>query len=310
MDKQLFDHSNYGKGELGPGLFEHVSDMTGLERQLFEDCSEHNGYVDTLQPRYNDRVAYWLNPVYLGTILPEYDKHQLAELLDAFETIQPDRKLAAQMIKWCQLAANRPEEAVRWFKQLTTELNFAEFTGNVKESKPVEPVVAKSLGNGQLPFTWEIQAEDLKPGRLLAYHRLNDEGEGRPMLSIKELNRCYWAIHQAKNLQELAPIGKWLYDSDCMTWPDKRKMWTWYKDHKKVLETEAEKNTPQWFWEVMRKSKTLSTEKEVDNAKEKMASWTKMTEITVKQRNAIFGRLENQRKTIRCRLYQQEQEAF
>ena len=41
-ETDLFDHSSYGEAFIG--MAKHVTDMTMLERQIFEDCSIPGGH--------------------------------------------------------------------------------------------------------------------------------------------------------------------------------------------------------------------------------------------------------------------------
>ena len=284
MDRELWNHSNYGKGELGPGLFEHIADMAPMDRMIFEDCrlrgSSYRGYVDHPQIRVDDFGARWKSPQWVKLKLGYlFSDPEIEELMASWKVIEPDEKLTRCFIEWCLTVERdgplfmetRKVECLQYFKQLENELDFATMATDDRELADDDEIA----GN---PTT-------------LVYHALHDEGDGRPMLSIEELNRLFWKILDMKTVQdydELVSIGKWLYGQNCMTWPDAKRVWEAYRSKKAELLKMSEQ-LPKFTWEVFSHIKSAKSVKELNKIARSFYIDSRYKELNKAQMGRLWG---------------------
>lgn len=193
-DKELFDHNKYGEGWIG--MAKHVSEMSGLQRQLFEDCLMSAG-GDILAPHDSTNMPgtpaqYAVSYIKQG-MKCTYD--EALSLSGSFEDLGFSKNFVDLIFK---KYADKPiAETVETFKFFADEAK--------KEEKPqTEEAMPPENEPDELNLA-EKNAEEEKPasGSGISYHKI---GDGIPDKTWFE-KQPLWFQAKAKEI-ETADLAK------------------------------------------------------------------------------------------------------
>ena len=116
QDITIYDHSNYG--EAYDAMARHVSDMSGLDRIIFEDCNLSAGRV--VAPHMNMKAyPHWLCPEYIVRKIG-CELQEAADLLDCWVMLDPTQEMIETFLSWVK--ARGVEKALAYFEKLAMAL--------------------------------------------------------------------------------------------------------------------------------------------------------------------------------------------
>jgi len=246
MDIQLYNHDSYGEG--WEAMANHVHDMTGLQRQLFEDCYPAGNKV--CAPAFNAQTLPRRQRIeWLTEQLP----HTLAEiqhLLECWEVIEATPEMIDTFISWCQQRS--PKASLDYFSDLAFQLKDAvdepddhglyTFWLATSDDEFHRKILWKDrhdrFYSAQTDFINEDESfvepepEPFEPAPPeFRYRRLPDEGNGEPYFSMREVEKLrdvLKAFKKREHLSLLLRIGKALYKSRQLLYQDSESVWNEY----------------------------------------------------------------------------------
>jgi hypothetical protein len=114
--RSLYDHSDYG--EAYDAMARHVSEMSGLDRIIFEDCDLVSGKV--VAPHLNlTPYPHWLCLEYVARKIG-CDFQEAANLLDCWLMLDPTHEMVETFISWVKIRG--VEKALPYFERLAMAL--------------------------------------------------------------------------------------------------------------------------------------------------------------------------------------------
>jgi len=209
----LFDHSDYG--EAYDAMARHVSDMSGLDRIIFEDCDLSAGKV--VAPHMNLKpYPHWLCPEYIARKIGCRLK-EAADLLDCWVILDPTHEMIETFISWVK--AKGVEKALAYFEKLAMALAEVENMDPDDVTEPPEPAY-DSPDLYRYHTVGEYEDDDkvwleLQPGWYQAL--------------VKKVQKC-------KDLDSLAALGKETYQLK-LSRGQAGVFWTEYNIRKSTLES-------------------------------------------------------------------------
>jgi hypothetical protein len=209
----LYDHSDYG--EAYDGMARHVSDMSGLERMVFEECDLVSGKVAA--PHMNLKAyPHWLCPEYIAR-KTGCDLRDAVDLLDCWVMLDPTREMVETFISW--LKVKGVKKALAYFESLAVALAEVENLDPEEVTEPEEP---------------EYAAPDL-----YRYHPVGENEEEEEETWMELQPRWYQAliekVRKCRDLDDLGTIGREVFHKD-LTRSQAGVFWTEYNLRKAGLE--------------------------------------------------------------------------
>lgn len=210
IDDEVIDY-----GESFEGMARHVSDMSGLERIIFEDCDLVAGKVTA--PHMNLK-AYprWLCPEYISRKIG-CDLREAADLVECWVMLDPTQKMIECFISW--VAVKGVEKALPYFEKLAMAL------------AEVENVDVDDVTEDDEP---EYPSQDL-----FAYHPVGEYPDHDHISWIEKQPAWFQGlISKVKDCNDpemLSSLGKEVYEMDL----DQRQagvFWTEYNIAKRRIE--------------------------------------------------------------------------
>jgi len=112
----------YGEG--WEGMANHVHNMSGLDRIIFEDCTISADNSTVMAPHLNlTPYPYWLRPEYIAR-KTGCDLHNAADLLDCWVILDSTHHMVETFIAWTKTKGT--EASLRYFEKLAFALAEAE----------------------------------------------------------------------------------------------------------------------------------------------------------------------------------------
>ena len=212
-DLALFDHCQYG--EAFDGMARHVSEMSALDRIVFEDCDLVAGKVVAPHPNLK-AYPHWLCPEYIagriGCDLPD-----AANLLDCWVILDATQDMIETFIRWTK--ARGVDKALAYFEKLAMAL---------AELENIDPEDAMESDQPQ------YEAPD--PYR---YHTIGDYPDDDHTPWIKTQPRWFrnlvGRVRSCRDLVALARLGREGYQLD-LSKTQAGVFWTEYNIKKAKLE--------------------------------------------------------------------------
>lgn len=213
--RSLYDHSDYG--EAYDAMARHVSEMSGLDRIVFEDCGLVSGKVAA--PHMNLKsYPHWLCPEYVARKIG-CDLQDAANLLDCWVMLDPTQEMVETFISWVK--AKGVEKALPYFEKLAIAL------------AEVENIDPDDVTESDEP---EYEAPDL-----YRYHTIGeyeeDEDEDKPWMELQPGWYQYLIrkVQACSDLDSLSIIGKEVYQRN-LNRGQAGVFWTEYNLRKTKLE--------------------------------------------------------------------------
>ncbi|MBW2026574.1 MAG: hypothetical protein JRI90_14575 [Deltaproteobacteria bacterium] len=212
----LFDHSDYG--EAYDAMARHVSDMSNLDRIIFEDCDLSAGKV--VAPHMNLKpYPHWLCPEYIARKIGCGLK-EAADLLDCWVILDPTHEMIETFISWVK--ARGVEKALAYFEKLAMALAEVENMDPDDVTESPEPAYdAPDLYRYHIVGEYDDEDKtwiELQPGWYQAL--------------VKKVQTC-------KDLDSLAALGKETYQLN-LSRSQAGVFWTEYNIRKLRLESKIE----------------------------------------------------------------------
>jgi len=213
MTKEVVD---YGEGF--EGMARHVSDMSCLDRVVFEDCCSVSGKVTA--PHLNlTPYPHWLCPEYVAR-KAGCELKQAVDLLDCWVILDADRRMVETFISWVE--ERGADKALPYFERLAMALAEVENVDPEDATEPEGP---------------EYDAPDL-----YAYHPVGEycrDGEPKWMDRQPDWYRDLIAeVKACPDLDTLRALGKDVYAKD-LTHDQAGVFWTEYNLAKGKLERQV-----------------------------------------------------------------------
>jgi hypothetical protein len=209
-------------GESFDGMAAHVSEMSGLQRILFEDCEAIGGKV--VAPHMNLKpYPHWLCPEYVARKIG-CELHEATDLLDCWVILDAGREMVETFISWVKVKG--VEKALPYFEKLAFAVAEVENIDPEDVTEPEEPDYAPVD-----PYAYHVVGEDLSDEE----HSWMDRQPEWYQALIRKVDGC-------KDLDELASLGKDVYQRN-LSHAQAGVFWTQYKLAKKRLEEKIELGT-------------------------------------------------------------------
>ena len=232
--RSLYDHSDYG--EAFDGMAKHVSDMSMLERQIFEDCDLVDGKV--CAPHQNHTpFPFWMSTDYIAKKC-NCTFREARDLLDCWMMLDPTHEMVETFIRWTKVRG--VDKALSYFQKLALAL------------AEVENIDPEDVTENPEP---EYHAPDE-----YAYHVIGEypEDEEPEWLDAQPVwfKNLIAKVKAIKDLETLSELGKAAYQMD-MTKDQSGVFWTEYNIQKSKLESEIQRNlstTARVFIQKIRKA--------------------------------------------------------
>jgi hypothetical protein len=209
----LFDHSEYGEAFIG--MAKHVTDMTMLERQIFEDCTVSAGRVVAPHLNTKGNCAQHLRP--------EIIQHragcsfaQAVSLCDAWSILEATPAMVEKFCNWVK--AKGVQKAVAWFENLAMQLAEVEFPAEDHQSLEEDPYLDLRCQtfDEENPVEEDDYAEYIPD--TFRYHLVGENPDAdektwqqkQPAWYCGLLNR----IRFCQSSDKLAGLGKQIYSMD------------------------------------------------------------------------------------------------
>ena len=215
--RSLYDHSDYG--EAYDAMARHVSEMSGLERIIFEDCELVGGKV--VAPHVNlTAYPHWLCPEYIAKRIG-CDTRQATNLLDCWVILDATREMIETFITWVK--SRGVEKALPYFEKLALAL------------AEVENIDPDDVTESEDPI---YEAPDLYRYHLVGVYEDEDNThwiDQQPAWYRKLIAQ----VKRLRSLDELARIGKETYQID-LSRDRAGVFWTEYNLAKQKLEAQVD----------------------------------------------------------------------
>jgi hypothetical protein len=213
--RSLYDHSDYGEDY--DAMARHVSEMSGLDRIIFEDCDLVSGKVAA--PHTNIKsYPHWLCPEYVARKIGCH-LQDAANLLDCWVMLDPTQEMVETFISWVK--AKGVEKAIPYFQKLAMAL------------AEVENIDPEDVTESDEPA---YEAPDL-----YRYHTIGeyeeDEDEDKPWMELQPgwYQSLIQKLRECNDLDTLAVMGKEVYQKN-LNRGQAGVFWTEYNLRKTKLE--------------------------------------------------------------------------
>jgi hypothetical protein len=189
VDEEVIDY-----GESFEGMANHVSEMSGLERIIFEDCELVTGKVAA--PHMNLKAyPYWLCPEYIakktGCSLKD-----ASDLLECWVMLDPTQKMIECFISW--VSAKGVEKALPYFERLAMAM------------AEVENISVDDVTESDEP---EYGGQEL-----YAYHPVGEYPDDNRTPWLETQPSWYQVLirrlKECKNMDQVSALGKEVYERD------------------------------------------------------------------------------------------------
>ena len=197
----------YGEGWQGMSI--HISDMTQLDRIIFEDCTMAYGEVVAPHP-ITSTCPYYLRPETISFQL-DCSINEAANLADCWSIIEATPEMVKTFISWVK--TRTIEKALIYFEKLATELAQCEAP--------------------------EFEENEQYSGNTIAYHRIGKEAEVTSWLERQssKFRALITRVHSASR-EQLKQIGSEVYNQTVslkLTHDQTSVFWSEYNMRKRKL---------------------------------------------------------------------------
>ena len=211
--RELYDHSDYGEAYIG--MAKHVSEMSSLDRIIFEDCDLSAGKVVAPHLNYNSH-PYYLCPEYVAKRIG-CSLRDAATLVDCWSILDATQEMVETFISWVK--ARWIEKGISYFERLAKAAAEAEAIDPEDVTEDPEPY-------GDVPDTY-------------SYHVIGEypEDDNTPWIEKQPrwFRKLIEKVKKCNKLDELTKIGKEVYQSK-LSRDQAGVFWTEYNLKKSQLE--------------------------------------------------------------------------
>lgn len=270
-DADLFRHT-WGEFDGQEGRLAdcaHISQMTGMERMTFEDCTQAGPYVIAYGLNV-PAVPYWKSVERLMTDTG-CTAYQAETLLAQWANIDATRSMVNEFVKW--IIDRGVEPAIQYFAMLVDELpelpsGLTEVEEHVCSGPAVSTqersnipswffdetsVIDLDLFEADIRTVYRLETPEppASPVQGRKLYKTIDDGlnslppylkgtdiiynELLPWLSAAEFDRLYETIGSTTLVSELKEIGSWLFHNKVMQYEEGNDFWAVYRAKKKAL---------------------------------------------------------------------------
>jgi len=212
----------YGEG--WEAMASHVSDMGGLDRQIFQECQVSAGKVVAPHPNIEAPHPYWLGPRWISRKL-KCSVRDAAALADSWVILNVTKSMVDKFVDWLNQEGKFPA-GLQYFMDLASKVAEVEvfnpedaFTSNMTDFHKVEAATYEDAEG----VTWErinvlsyetVEPEESTNASPVAYHVIGDYTKPpHSWLSHQpfRFKSLVSSVQSADSLKALGEIGKRVY---------------------------------------------------------------------------------------------------